>query len=251
MQNKKSKVYITSKPNPKADQIEKRLKDALLIAKTEITENPDESDIILSVGGDGTVLYKIYQYLDHNKPFICVNAGSVGCLCRIEPEAIEEEIPQLEKIDYFEFPVFEVLFGEGNDVAIQDIRIERNDHRSLKMRIKESGNILANRHNGDGIIIANSAGSTGYNQSAGGQILELHDQGTVVTPVCPIIPGKIYDSITSSKYYGDIDLEVVCENDARLVLDDRVYLISAGLPIRIRKSDKTYKLAIPERGSRS
>jgi NAD+ kinase len=241
------KVLLTSKPSGKAKEMLPRVALTLKAAGIQTVSSAEKADFILSLGGDGTLLHKIRRFIEYGKPFAGINAGSVGFLCYFQPEQLSD-VKGLDAAETEEFNAFVVTTGKIKDFAIQDIRVERVDQSTLKMRVKEGQTVLAKRQNGDGLIITNALGSTGYNASAGGPVLELSDKGVLVTPICPIRPDNIfYDSFIESKYFKDIDLELVCEKKARLVLDDRAYTIPANMPVRIKKAKKSYRLAVRRR----
>jgi len=242
------KVFLTLKPGEKAKELLPLLLNALNTAGIMLSDRPSRADMIISVGGDGTLLHKIHKYLEYQKPFIGFNAGSVGFLCYLHPDGLADQLNIIDKITTNKYPVMEVEFEGIKLMAVQDLRLERLDERTIKMKIKANGRVLANRQNGDGVIVANTIGSTGYNTSAGGPVLDLTDQGFLVTPICPIRPdGVFYDSFTGTKYFENLDLEITCEKNARLVLDDRAYTIPARTPVHIQKAKVSYELAVRRR----
>lgn len=206
----------------------------------------EDADLIFSVGGDGTLLYNIFQYLYFNKPFVGINAGSVGYLCYAKLESLEQDLRNLLKEEnILNFGTFDVTCPGFHGIAIQDVRVERSTHRSIRMRISNNGTVLAERHNGDGIIIAGALGSTAYSASAGGPIIPLTQDGIVLTPICPFGGGvKIYDSILKPKILPWIDIKIIVEENARLVLDNREFFVQAKTPIRVKRGEDNFRLFV-------
>lgn len=245
------KVFLAIKRGEEASQV---LKDLRIIMDreglVEVT-SPEESDIIFSVGGDGTLLYSIQHYLGFEKPFVGVNAGSVGYLCSVQKNTMQEDLRQTLKAKPHTFSAFSIKSGELEEAAIAEVRIERLNHNCVKMKVVNNGETLANKHIGDGIIITNSLGSTGYNDSAGGHVLPLDDKSVVITPICPYRRGRdIYDSILKPKVHSDINLEIVTDQDARLVLENRSYTLPSGSPVSIVYGAKQYSLYVQRKDER-
>lgn len=152
----------------------------------------DKTDAVLVLGGDGTLLRAARDTVGSGIPMLGVNIGTLGFLTEVEPANLEEA---LQKLLDGRFCVEErmmlsgAVFREGRLVeencALNDITITRCGHlRMLYFQIYVNGKLLKEYH-ADGIIIATPTGSTGYNMSAGGPIVEPGAQLVVLTPVCP------------------------------------------------------------------
>lgn len=153
---------------------------------------PAETDCILVLGGDGTILQAVRDTIELQIPVIGVNLGTLGFLAEIEQENLEESLEQLLNGDY-ELEKRMMLTGKvvkedtpfEEGYALNDIVISRKGSlQIIKFNIYVNGMFLKTFH-ADGVIVATPTGSTGYNLSAGGPIVEPKAQLILITPICP------------------------------------------------------------------
>lgn len=144
-------------------------------------------DCVLVVGGDGTVIRAARQLQKYDIPMLGVNMGTVGYLTEVDPNNFREELDQLLKGQYFveKRMMLKGTFSDGQkEVALNDIVLTRmGDLRVIHFRIYVNGELL-NTYSADGIIVSTPTGSTGYNLSAGGPIVEPTARMIVLTPIC-------------------------------------------------------------------
>ena len=117
-----------------------------------------------------------------------INMGTLGYLTEVEVSNLAEDITQMLKGDYLyeERMMLEGMFPNGKkDVALNDIVVSRkgDDLRIIYFKLFVNGELL-NSYEADGIIISTPTGSTAYNMSAGGPIVEPTASLTVITPIC-------------------------------------------------------------------
>ena len=247
------KAYIEARNDEKISDVADSLRSAFKKVKIEEIHLSQKADLIFSVGGDGTLIHNILEHLDCGVPFVGVNAGSVGYLCYIKPESLEKDLSCLindfKKEKAYALGTFEVaLSNYGLDfkkTAVQDVRVERLSHRAIRMKILNNKRLLAKRYCGDGIVITGALGSTAYNNSAYGPIIDLEEDIIALTPACPFARGKsVYDSILRSYVFSEIDIEIVVEKEARVVLDSNEYEISDKhlIRVRIKRGKKNFRL---------
>lgn len=183
-QNKDTDLKIT---NVIKNYIEKR--GGICTCKGDI---PDNTECILVLGGDGTLLQVACETIDRNLPLIGVNLGRLGYLAEIDSSNIENALEKLMNNDY---TVEERMMIEGkvyrNDSEIQNM-YALNDIVVTRDGISQilSYHIYVNEQNlyhyyADGIIASTPTGSTGYSLSAGGPIVEPNANLMVITPICP------------------------------------------------------------------
>lgn len=158
----------------------------------------EETECILVVGGDGTLLQAARDTLYLDIPLIGINYGTLGFLAEVEKSNLDEALNALlEKeldIEKRMMLVGKVLKNdvlnskttyELKDHALNDIVLTRQGSlRILNLDIYVNGQFL-NHYSADGIIVSTPTGSTGYNMSAGGPIVEPKAELLVVTPICP------------------------------------------------------------------
>ncbi len=152
----------------------------------------EEPDLVIVLGGDGTMLRAARDFMFEKIPLIGVNLGSLGYLTEIEKDHV---IPALEKILNGDYMIEERMMLEGTFVkdgvetahvrALNDINVLKdNPFRAIGLKIYVNDKYLWD-FSGDGIIISSPTGSTGYNLSAGGPIVEPGADMLVLTPVSP------------------------------------------------------------------
>lgn len=153
---------------------------------------PKDADCMIVLGGDGTVLQAARETKRLHIPIIGVNLGSLGYMTEIEPANLEESLERLIAGDY-EQESRMMLNGkaqlEGGRIdegwALNDIVISRSGSlQIIKFSIYVNGQFL-NQYNADGMIVTTPTGSTGYNLSAGGPLIEPRAKLIMLTPICP------------------------------------------------------------------
>lgn len=157
----------------------------------ENLEKLPEADCMIVLGGDGTVLQAARECRECNIPIIGVNLGTLGYMTEIEPTALEESLERLIAGDYgqesrmmLNGKVYTEA-GMREDWALNDIVISRRGSlQILKFNIYVNGQFL-NAYQADGMIVTTPTGSTGYNLSAGGPIIEPKARLIMLTPICP------------------------------------------------------------------
>lgn len=150
-------------------------------------------DIIMVLGGDGTILRAARQYARFNVPLLGVNMGTVGFLSHIKVEEIETCLERFSKGDYIidermmlKASVYRngALYGEF--LALNEIVIRTRVPRLLPLALYIEKEKIAD-YKGDGIIVATPTGTTAYSLSAGGPILEPEMEALVITPLASYI----------------------------------------------------------------
>ncbi len=152
----------------------------------------EEADCLIVLGGDGTMLQAARDVHKASVPLVGVNLGTLGYMTEIEPAHLEEALDRLIAGDY-QVEHRMRLHGEVvsqrqegvEDWALNDIVISRSGSlRILKFNVSVNGQFL-NDYQADGLILTTPTGSTGYNLSAGGPIVEPKAQLLMMTPICP------------------------------------------------------------------
>ena len=159
----------------------------------DIFEASDEVDAIIVMGGDGTML-RVAHLLDGLKiPVIGVNLGTVGFLTEVVTSEIDSMLDRLISGDYqieermmLSGTVYNAEHKDGVTInALNDIVLSRKDSlRLIAVRI-DANDKLFDTSEADGIILSTPTGSTGYNLSAGGPIVQPDARLMVMTPVSP------------------------------------------------------------------
>lgn len=156
---------------------------------TDAANIPEDTECIIVLGGDGTVLQAARDTIDKRIPLIGINLGTLGYLTEIEVGQMDEALQKLLQDD-FTIEERMMLSGSVNGEetqshALNDIVITRSgEFQIIKYDIYVNG-LLLNSCQADGIVLATPTGSTGYNMSAGGPIVEPGANLILLTPICP------------------------------------------------------------------
>lgn len=148
----------------------------------------EHCDVIVTVGGDGTILHAAQQSLGYGKPLLGINIGRMGFLATVEADEMEK-LERLAKGDFSldQRALLSVSVNGKNcfhQTALNDVVIGKSVlSKTVEVQIF-CDNILVNHFQGDGVVVATPTGSTAYSLSAGGPILDAHINGIVVTPIC-------------------------------------------------------------------
>jgi NAD+ kinase len=153
----------------------------------DISEIPADTECILVLGGDGTLIRAATKVESLQIPLIGVNLGTLGYLCELEESTVFPAIDRMMADDY-EIEERMMLTGWQNKqeeakVALNDIVIHRTGDLSiLSFHVYVNGEFL-NTYRGDGMIVATPTGSTGYSMSAGGPIVDPKAKVLLLTPI--------------------------------------------------------------------
>jgi NAD+ kinase len=176
------------------DQDETR-KHGLAAGESLVLDAPmsDAVDMVLVLGGDGTILKALRQYAGTGVPVFAVNFGEVGFLATLDREDIDDALRRACSGDFelMHLPALELDTpgGPGSsskvEVAINDVSF----HRKVGERVAELAYVLDGEEVGsvrcDGLVVATPAGSTGYNLANGGPLLAWGVSGFVVSFIAP------------------------------------------------------------------
>jgi NAD+ kinase len=152
-----------------------------------ISDQLADCDLILSFGGDGTIINTARQIAPHSTPILGINIGRLGFLADIEVGKIEETIQALEtgKFSIEKRLVLEAKFGNETRWALNEFVLTKSGVAKLiTIQTRVNGQFLCN-YWADGLIIATPTGSTAYSLSAGGPIVMPLSESVVLTPIAP------------------------------------------------------------------
>ena len=160
---------------------------------TEIHKDhaPEEADVFVVLGGDGTMLHALHDYITYNKPFFGMNLGTVGFLMNtFQLDGLQQRLHKALS------NVIRPLVMEGNcakgdpfkSYAFNEVSLLRQTHQAAKMRLWVDGVERLGELISDGILLSTAAGSTAYNLSNRGPILPIHSGLLALTPISPFKP---------------------------------------------------------------
>lgn len=162
-----------------------------IVAFSHHSELVDQTDVLISLGGDGTLLDTLSLIRDSGIPVIGINFGRLGFLAsinkdeiRVAMEALRQKAYALDKRTLINLDSKLDLFGEEN-FALNDITIHRRDKSAMMIIHAYMNDEFVNSYWADGLIIATPTGSTAYSLSCGGPIIYPSSQNFVITPIAP------------------------------------------------------------------
>lgn len=153
----------------------------------------EEADIVVALGGDGTMLEILHATMGQNKPVYGMNRGSVGFLLNeYRPDDLLARIMAAHCITLHPLcMVTKTADGEVRTAyAINEVSVLRETRQAAKLRISVDGIVRLEELICDGVLVATPAGSTAYNLSAHGPILPLESGLLALTPLSPFRPRR-------------------------------------------------------------
>ena len=172
--------------------IDKNSANTIGVDGVEFDDMCNQSDLIVSIGGDGTLISVIRRSFGFAKPILGVNLGNLGFLTDIMPNKLENFIQNLHNDNYKidDIAIFEatIIHEDGstdNIISANDIVINRKDFTHM-INLKASiDGYEFNNYYGDGLIVSTPTGSTAYNLSCGGPLVFPQTNALIITPICP------------------------------------------------------------------
>lgn len=232
-------------------------------AAPEKDEIPQNTECVLVLGGDGTLIRAASKLVESHLPLIGVNLGTLGYLCELEEGNVFSAVDQLMQGTYM---IEERMMLQGcgikcgdeiaSKLALNDIVIHRTGALSVvNLTVSVNGEYL-NTFHADGIIVSTPTGSTGYNMSAGGPIVDPKAKMMLITPINAhnlnsrsIVIGaedEVVIEIGKRRSQKDETVEVSFDGDngVKLVVGDKFMIKRADATARICKLSKESFLEI-------
>lgn len=214
----------------------------------EKTDIPGRSDLIIVLGGDGTLLSVAHLAHSFNVPILAVNLGSLGFLTEVSLNEFYEtlELVLQNKFDIDERMLLNTCLLRGkekilDDHVLNDVTINKGVlARIVNLEVSVNDQHMTS-YRADGLIIATPTGSTAYSLSAGGPIIHPSMQALVLSPICPF-------SLTNRSIVipddSKIHVRLTSENeDVRITLDGQKGCdLNMGDILEVTKARTTIKL---------
>jgi NAD+ kinase len=206
----------------------------------------EKSDMVISIGGDGTMLNTAYEVRNSLTPILGVNFGKLGFLAEFDLNSLKDFLSDIKKNNFI-IEERMALIGSANGrseknlYAINDIVIEKGPwHKMIELTIKVDDDYVAT-FSADGIIIATPTGSTGYSLSTGGPIVNPVADVITLSPIAPhsltmrplVLSSKQKITIMVKSPHGKI--QVSCDGQ-------RAYSYDSPAEVTIEKSEKPVRL---------
>ncbi len=193
-----------------------------------------QSDVLISIGGDGTLISLTRESLKYQKPILGISAGRLGFLTDVKPEECENFVDKMisGEIRLDKRTTLEATYKGEKFYAVNDIVISKTMIKSMITIDVSTNDEKIDSYFGDGVIFSTPTGSTAYNLSANGPILYPFLNAFVITPVCS-------HSLNARPLVMPKEFEVICKvnENGIVILDGQndIYL-DAGESIKIKIS---------------
>ena len=209
-------------------------------------------DLVIAIGGDGTMLKASRSLCNFDVPLLGINLGHVGFLADIPADNISKKLDEIMNENYVEdtrFLLSGQVFRKNKCIyegeALNDIVIQKwNIAHLLELETYINGSFV-HIHRSDGMIVSSPTGSTAYALAGGGPIVQPTLDALLLVPICP-------HSLTNRPIVidGKSSIEIVITtretDNARLAIDGEVKLeLASNDRIKVNKNDKSIKLIHP------
>lgn len=178
-------TFVTHHDKPRALELEREL--AAEVERRGATVDHDEPDLVVALGGDGTVLRAAQIAHGSNALLLGINLGSVGYLTETDAAGGGDAIARIFAGDFsIETRLMLDCSVDDGDrfVALNEVLVDRAGRHLVKIAVEVDGEYLAT-FNADGALVATPTGSTAYALSAGGPIVSPRTECLIVVPVSP------------------------------------------------------------------
>jgi len=180
-------AMVVAKPG--TDALAQEVDACLRKAGLTVVAQVEACDVLIAIGGDGTILNAARLALPHKKPVLGINAGRLGFLAGLEPHELDL-LPRLAarefELDSRMLLQVQVWQGEkliAEEFCLNDAVVARQVTRAVEVQVDcGQGRVIG--YLGDGVIFSTPTGSTAYNFSAGGPVVEPGIESIVLTPIC-------------------------------------------------------------------
>jgi NAD+ kinase len=185
-----------------------------------------KADLVVAIGGDGTLLHAARHVSARDVPLVGINRGRLGFLTDVSPEHMLEALDTILAGDYLAerrlMLAASLPNASANDAlfALNDVVLQKGDTGRLVDFTTEVDQTYVNTHRGDGLIVATPTGSTAYALSCGGPIIQPNVDALVLVPICPhtlsdrplVLPSTSMVRVTLDNAGGSA-AQVVCDGE--------------------------------------
>ena len=222
------------------------------VVRVPIAELAARADLVIAIGGDGTLLYAAGLVARHGVPLLGINRGRLGFLTDVMPEQLVAEVDAAlqGKLIPDERPLLAAHLANSSGViaealALNDVVLQRlATGRMVDVESHVDGRYV-NTHAGDGVVVASATGSTAYALSCGGPIVEPHLPVFVVATICPHTLSN-RPIVVSARSTVEIQLLDRHDRHAQLVCDGAVLAeITTGDRLSVKQARERVTLLHP------
>ena len=217
--------------------------------KTESLEKIGSNvDLVIVMGGDGTMLSVARNLIDHNVPLVGINRGRFGFLTDLRAEDMLEQLDKILSGDFIEEPrvmLTAQVMRDGqlvhDNFALNDVVI-KSALRLIELEVTIDQKFV-HKQRADGLIISTPTGTTAYALSAGGQILHPNLQAISLVPICPHTLSNRPIAVHSDSL---IEITLMQFDEAHLSFDGQFQVtLEVGDKITVNRAKQTISLLHP------
>jgi len=205
------------------------------------------ADLVIAIGGDGTMLHAARNVAGRDVPLVGINRGRLGFLTDVSPEQLRDALDAILEGNYLAERRLTLSARVGKQqtgplFALNDIVLQKGDTGRLLDFTTEVDNVYVNTHRGDGLIVATPTGSTAYALSCSGPIIQPNVDALVLVPICPhtlsdrplVLPSSSQINVTLDNAGGS-EAHVVCDGEslARMSAGDVLTVFLAKQPVTL------------------
>ena len=234
-------IYVEKK-------MQEKISDVLMINKDV------DIDFCLLLGGDGSLLNKLHEYVEKDYAYFGINLGRVGCLLEATKKTYKEKLKAIFNFQYIveerNTIFYQTTSSKGElveGISFNEVAIERGKlFKMLLINMYVNGNNKTSFY-ADGVIVSTSTGSSAFNLSSGGPLLLPTAKNYVITPLCPQLR-DITSLVVNDTDVITIDIKEdnprqSYETTSIVVIDGRTMIeINESSKLIIKKSPKKLKI---------
>jgi NAD+ kinase len=190
------------KPSVISDKNKQSLKIKLFLEKKIKIYTLIKSNLVIVIGGDGFMLQTLKKFYKLKKSFYGINSGNYGFL--MNKLSLKNTIKNLSKAKMISISPLEMIVKNKSgfvkkSIAINEISILRQSRQAASLSIKNGSKKIIKQLISDGVLVSTPAGSTAYNLSVHGPILNLDSKKLSISPISPFRPRRWKGKIVSDK----------------------------------------------------
>ncbi|WP_017754651.1 NAD kinase [Calidifontibacillus oryziterrae] len=245
------KFAIISRGDQISNSLQMKMKNYLL--DFDLVHDEQEPDIVISIGGDGTLLYAFHQYINRldKTAFVGVHTGHLGFYADWMPSEIEKLVIEIAKTPFsvVEYPILETIVRHidgGQEVcylALNEATVKSSDG-SLVIDVEVKGQKFET-FRGDGLCISTPSGSTAYNKALGGAIIHPSIEALQVAEMASI-NNRVFRTIGSPLIlpgHHTLMLKPKKETDLLITVDHKTFIHKDVKSIQCRVADQKIRFA--------
>jgi len=173
------------------------------------TYKPDKADVVVVLGGDGTMLETLHRTMEYDVPIYGMNRGTIGFLMNeFREDGLKRRLNEAQKVELHPLQMNVTTINGNRTTAhcINEVALLRETRQAAKLKITIDGKIRMSELICDGVVVATPAGSTAYNLSAHGPIIPLGAELLALTPISAFRPRRWRGALLPSS--AEVSLEI-------------------------------------------